>query len=334
MKRLFLPLLAALVACATHSNDDDGNVDESEHDFTIPGDYANVDASEKPPAAREMRALRYFVIPHPDDEVESWSLLEQGTDHYPVLMLLTRGEATRYCDGSGFDPGTGERAPAPQPFGQSTCPDERVDAWHFFLDEMAKSGRSHLGTVTWAGRFVGEVGPGETTPARCDGNSCRESRAFDAWVGERSARIVFDLGDGDLTKEEVIWAVRTVQRTRRLFPIQNEDDVVAAGYANKNPLFGLPYMHGDHLAIHHAIFETDLGLPGPQWGRTSFGDPDAALTLDVSGYAYDAMFHVDGERRVGAHTVAYGWLASPYYRGCENGYACPFSHHQKFWRRF
>lgn len=332
--------LGLLAACASESRSND--VEESEDAFTLPGDGPSIDPRELPPPAATPRVLRYYVIPHADDEMESWSILERDPDHYPVFMLMTRGEQTQYCGGKGFAPNTGERLPQPQPFADrftETCAKERIDAWSFFLDEMSKNGRAHTGSVKHVGKFTGEVRAGDVTPTRCDDlddktKNCHVSRDFEVWVGERSARVVFDLGDGDLSKEEVEWAIHTVQRRRDLFPIQEEDDIVAAGYANKNPLFGLPYAHGDHLAIHHAIYETDFGTPGPQWGRTALGDPDAAVTLWVSGYAFDAMFHVDGNRRVGAHAVAYGWLADPYYEGCERALSSPFSHEQKFWRRF
>jgi hypothetical protein len=339
------------VACSSHSDDppvtgNDANLIVPGTNLAIPVDDALVDRSQLPPPEATQTALRYYVIPHADDEVESWSLLERDTDHYPVLMLMTHGEQSQFCNGSGFDANTNERLPQPQPFSNApsagrwtqTCGDERIDAWHFFLDEIAKEGRSHLGTVSYVGHFTGEIQTGDTSPTRCDSmtptENCHPSQEFDVWVGPRSARVVFDLGDGDVRPEEVIWAVRTVQRHLNLFPIQTEDDVVAAGYANKVIFWGLPYTHPDHEAIHEAIFKTDLGTPGPQWGRTSAGDPDSVLSLAISGFAYNAMFEVDGDRRVGAHTVAYGWLATPYYEGCELGFACPFSHKQNFWKRF
>jgi len=344
-------MLGAALACACGNATDEETVEDTS-DALSSSRGGDEPASGPGAGGYEARTfepslLRYFVIPHADDEIESWALVEHDTTHYPVFILATRGEQTRYCDGSGFDPGTGERAPKPASFSTAPnngrfskhCTDQRVDAWGYFLDEMGKNKRSNIGAVRYIGEFTGQVRQGDPVPQRCDSTSsrtenCRVSAKFEVWAGPHSARVVFDLGDGDLTKEEVVWAVRTVQRHKHLFAVQREDDIVAAGYANGNPLFGLPYLHGDHKAIHEALFHTDLGLPGPQWGRTSFGDPDAVLNLNVSPALYNDVFRVEGDKRVGPHTVAYGWLADPYYRGCEKGYTCVFSRNQKFWRRF
>ena len=71
-----------------------------------------------PPASPDLK-IRYIVLPHPDDEFEAWSMVAGDTTHYIVFILLTRGEYSRYCDGSGISElqaNRAERYPEPQPF--------------------------------------------------------------------------------------------------------------------------------------------------------------------------------------------------------------------------
>lgn len=293
-------------------------------------------------------ALRYFVTAHPDDEIAAWALIEADPTHYVVFVLATRGEQTSYCDGHGFEPQTGEREPLPAGFGPkwgTHCPAQRIDSWHAFLDTMTGLGAAPLGTVAFVGHFEGEVLNGDPTPKRCDSadeSVCAVSKGYDLWVGERSARMVFDLGDGDLSPDEVTWALQTARRIRaQRFPVTAEDDIVGGSYyvsaAAAAAGQGAKYDHPDHHSVHVALWNTDQGVPGPQWGRTGDLDPDRAPdgVWFMSPAAFEAAIRLDGAgpsaQRIGAFQVAYGWLWEGAWPYCEE--FCFLSRKQVLWKR-
>lgn len=269
--------------------------------------------------------LVYIVVPHPDDEFEAWSLLEDAADNYPVFVLCTHGEQTSLADGRGHQPELGEWTPPPQPWGEpgsATVRAQRLASFHAFLDAMADLD-PHLDRNL--------VDHGVLT----DGPS-----PFRLYVGRRSARVVFDGGDGALTPQFVTAAL---QRTRALrtthLPVQREYAVIGAAYVNASAA-GFRYTHPDHRAVHEALWSTDQGVPGPQWCRTATADPDvvrtAGRTEDVSPRTYDAVMGIgpDG-RRTGLLQVLYGWLGpSGGWPAGETDAATMWSRQQSFWRRY
>ncbi|MGH9166147.1 MAG: hypothetical protein ACRDZW_11660 [Acidimicrobiales bacterium] len=279
--------------------------------------------------ALDQRRLRYFLIPHPDDEFSAWSLVNEASQHYPVFVLLTKGEATAFADGRGLQAALGERVPRPQPFmtaGTATVKAQRLDSWHAFLDAMATVDR-RLG-----------IAVGVTSP----------SPHFELFVGPGSARVVFDLGDGRLTPAMVTTALARVRAIRRThLPVSVEDDAVAAGYWNRDYPGSTVYEHRDHRAVHQALWSTDHGLPGPQWGRTARSDPDAVRagrTAVMDAAVYDAAMAVSppppdpavnpAARRIGSLQRCYGWLREDYWPGGELDDTGVFSRSQTFWSRF
>lgn len=270
--------------------------------------------------------LTYIVIPHPDDEFEAWSLIENSADNYPVFLLCTHGEATGMGDGRGFQPHLGEWLPLPQPWaGQHTATlrAQRLHSWHTFLDAMADTDPY----LDRAPAYVGELTDGPSP--------------FRLWVGERSARVVFDGGDGRLTPAFVTAAI---QRTRALrfshFPLRQEYAVIGAAYLNLS-YDGVRYDHRDHRAIHVALWETDQGVPGPHWCRTPAADPDVAATGgrtdEITPATYQTAMALDPltGQRTGLVQMAYGWLGPPegWVLG-ETDATAFFSRQQSFWRRF
>lgn len=277
-----------------------------------------------PPPVSPERRIRYVVVPHPDDEFSAWSLVGGQGDHYVVFVLLTRGEATRFCDGHGLQAVYGERQPPatwPWP-GEGTpgCKALRVDSFNAFLDKMAELDPS-LDVPGPPVRLGSPVGP------------------FDLAVGARTARAVFDLGDGRLTPAAVTAAVQAVRAVRDRLPVTAEDDVVGAAYRNGHYPDAVVYDHPDHLAVHRALHETDQGTPGPQWGRTVATDPERAETFVVPDALYCQVLCVSpynskGAWRTGALQWAYGWLADDYWSADPTKGASIFSQSQDFWRRF
>lgn len=275
------------------------------------------------------RRLRYVLIPHPDDEFAAWSLIQRRRHVFPVFILLTHGEWTTFADGHGIQPELGERVPQPQPFkgpGSLHTAAQRLDSWHTFLDAMADVDDS-------LDRPVSIPSPSEN---------------FQLFVGARTARVVFDLGDGTLTPQAVSDALQEARLLRRVhLPVHDEGDVVAAGYWNRDDPASMYYVHPDHRAVHEALWHTDQGLPGPQWGRTSHGDPDAAArgrTDVVAADIYRAAMGVEpppadpalnpGAWRRGAFQHCYAWLQDAYWPAGERDGSTLFSRTQTFWARF
>ena len=260
--------------------------------------------------------LLYVVVPHPDDEFSAWALLEASPDSYPVFVLCTQGERTGMADGRGCQPELGEWVPPPQPWGEpgsTTVRLQRLASFAAFLDAMLPDA-------------AGPAPVAELT----DGPS-----PFTVQVGRRSARVVFDGGDGRLTPQFVTAAL---QRTRALrethLPALREHAAVGAAYFNSLP-GSVRYTHPDHRAVHEALWHVDQGLPGPQWCRTATVDPDVARTEHVSPQTYRAAMAIAGDgRRTGAFQVFYGWLGGG--RGWpagETDATALFSRRQSFWRR-
>ena len=265
--------------------------------------------------------LVYVVVPHPDDELEAWSLLEDRAGQYPVFVLCTHGEQTVYADGRGAQPELGERIPLPQPWGEpgsATVRAQRLGSFTAFLDRAAALD-PHLDAEL--------VDHG----VLADGPS-----PFSLAVGERSARVVFDGGDGRLSPEFVTAAL---QRTRALrtthLPVREEGGVVGAAYWSTTA-GSVRYAHRDHRAVHTALWHTDQGVPGPQECRTGRTDPDAVRTSSISASTYDALMGIapDG-RRTGVFQVVYGWLGPPQgWPAGQTDATTMWSRQQSFWRRF
>lgn len=277
-----------------------------------------------PPPLSAERRIRYVVVPHPDDEFSAWSLVGGQGDHYVVFVLLTKGEATRFCDGHGLQVAYGERQPATPAggwpgAGTPGCKAMRVESFNAFLDKMAELDPS-----------LDVPGP----PVRLPGPP-----PFELRVGARTARAVFDLGDGTLTPDRVTAAIQAVRAARDRFPVTAEDDVVGAAYRNGHYPDAALYDHPDHRAVHEALYGTDQGTPGPQWGRTVPTDPERAATLAVPDALYCQVLCVSpynskGAWRTGALQWAYGWLADDYWSADPAAGSSVFARTQDFWQRF
>jgi LmbE family N-acetylglucosaminyl deacetylase len=277
-------------------------------------------APDADPAPGAKERIVYVVVPHPDDEFEAWALLEDRPRDYPVFVLCTHGEMTVAADGSAHQPELGERTPLPQPWGgrgSDTVRRQRLGSFSAFLDGMSALDPHLDDDLVDAGELLDGPSP------------------FHVAVGERSARVVFDGGDGELTPAFVTAAL---QRTRTLrhthLPLQQEHAVVGAAYWSTSG-GSVRYTHRDHRAVHEALWHVDQGA-GPQWCRTSRNDRDADLTAAVSPATYDAVMGLapDG-RRTGLFQVVYGWLGPPAgWPAGETDAGTMFSRRQSFWRRF
>ena len=121
--------------------------------------------------------VSYVVVPHPDDEMQAWSLIEDTPDAYKVFVILTYGEQTRYCASPGYDEGTGEASPFPWPAGRwmSSCESARRNSFFDFMAEMARSDDGLPSSFA----FEGVKGPFDSlgyTICRNDAGGCVSDR--------------------------------------------------------------------------------------------------------------------------------------------------------------
>src|SRR6185369_2762705 len=227
-------------------------------EFVTPATGGEPPTAVVPPASPDLK-IRYIVIPHPDDEFEAWSMVADDTTHYIVFILLTRGEHSSYCDGSGISQLQADRAeqyPQPQPFtgsGTEGCAEDRLNAWASFLD--ARGGvESAIGRPGFLGQFDLDVPEGAAVPSKIDASGDRvASTKYLLWVGDKSARFAFDFGDRDLSLNEVVLGVQAVRDLRtRVLPVSEEDDIVAGAYFNDEFSPSIRYEHPDHKAVQEA----------------------------------------------------------------------------------
>jgi len=301
-----------------------------------------------------------YLNPHPDDEYQHWALLENRADIVSIVVLLTRGEQTAFCEADvlllGWQEGL-EPAPRPLPKGRfsDSCAEARVNAFTAYFRDMADSDE------TVPGRFAP---PTTTAPlpdpqnvvcrvddpdleggGAVDPDACLVSTSADIYqdLDGRGALVVFDLGDGDLSDAEVEWAVRTVldELVPVLVPSSARVAGIVGGYSTPAGGFPgcFPYAHPDHLAVDRVLWSTDFGA-GFQASATCATDPRRQLFARVSQSATEAAFATepvegsDDVRRTGAHTANYGWLHATYYPVSRFGQAELFHQDQHYWVRF
>ncbi|WP_420442802.1 hypothetical protein [Candidatus Poriferisodalis sp.] len=284
--------------------------------------------------------MSYIVVPHPDDEMQAWSLIEDSPDAYKVFIMLTIGEQTAYCASPGYDEGTGEASPSPWPAGKwtSSCESARQNSFFDFIAAMADSDDGLPSSFT----FEGVKGPFDSlgyTICRHDAEGCVSDRTAKVWISEVAAVVWFNLGDGDLTDEEVEWAVKTVRDNRSTLGINKSlpnGSLIGASYWNSSYSGCFVYTHDDHLAVYEALWDTDFDI-GYQAAASCDSDPGVARVAQVSYAHFDDAFETSGSSRLGAHVVNYGWLwgeGPGYWPGDYSGQGELFHRDQAFRVRF
>jgi len=284
-----------------------------------PAESPSATPSATATAATEVGGARptsvlYVVLPHPDDEFEVWSQVQDTPDVYKVFVLLTHGEESANCLPTmpGYDPAV-EPAPSPLPLGlwTTTCEEARLNSWRDFLSDMSDTDPSVPGTFRDRGRVERLASRSAPVCRRdADTSTCaRRDRGARLWTDTagHGSLVVFDLGDRDLTSQEVVWAMRTVRDNPTKLGIDPSlpSRGVVGSYANTDHAGCFTYGHPDHLAVSEALIGTDLGL-GPQLAATAKDDPRATVTGTVSTGPLVAAFGWDGS--TGAHARRYGWL--------------------------
>ncbi|WP_412543079.1 hypothetical protein R8Z50_11525 [Longispora sp. K20-0274] len=324
--------------------------------------------------------IQYILSPHPDDVFEAWSLIQDSASNYPVFITLTKGESTGHCTGSKTLNGVTYDLTVPD-----QCKAARMASLNGWLDDQSDNDSSlddHQSTMShhqvtapasgidatgaptvagmtackpaWANGGCAGGNPNANTPVPDNLNSAdgpNIARVVDWWVGATSARVEFDLGDGNLTDAEVLWAVNHVRTSRAAYlPLTNEYGVIAAGYANLGHEYTAcsEYDHHDHRALQEAVYRNDLiPLAGyhPQWGvtcgsqTTSTGvDPEAlAVNGGRANRISDQHYAQNMTPATGYFQSRFGWLADPgpdWASGPDPAGGVMFSQWNYFWKRY
>lgn len=284
--------------------------------------------------------LSYIVVPHAEDEMQAWSLIEDTPDTYKVFIMLTRGEQTAYCTTPGYDAGTGEAEPSPWPAGRWTasCEEARQNSFFRFLAGMAEVDSG----LPREFNFEGVKGPFDSrgqTICRYDDGDCIADLTAEVWTSPQAAVVWFNLGGGDLTTDEVAWAIRTVRDNRSALGIDSSlpsHGLIGASFWNMDYRDCFVYPHEDHRSVQVALWGTDFGI-GYQAAASCQSFPAASWHEQVSMEAFDTAFETAESTRVGAHVVFYGWLWSDepgYWPGDYDGQDELFHRHQSFWVQY
>lgn len=291
-----------------------------------------------------------FVNPHPDDEYQHWALLEESPDLYSLVVLLTRGEQSGFCEpegvASGWQEGL-EPAPEPIPDGRFTdaCAEARIASFTNFFRDMGQvddTVPSDFGPA----RVTAPLPDPERVVCRLDeGEECITNTTVEVLEDARGrgALLIFDLGDGDVTEAEVAWAVHSVLNVfvPELLPETTRVAGIIGGYST--PEAGFPgcfsYPHPDHLAVDRALWTIDFGT-GFQASATCATDPRRQLYARVSALSTEHAFRTEPAPgatevlRTGAHTANYGWLHAAYYPVSTFGQGELFHQGQHYWVRY
>lgn len=219
--------------------------------------------------------IGYYFIPHPDDEVATQALRhcadELGGPRYTVMSLLTQGDQSYHCDTHGGR-------------GSGTCKADRLQSWFEYLDRDG-------------------YGPWEKIQSKAQGGKF----AHDVYRGERSALLVYDLGDQRLTREGATMAVDIARDFGESLDIGGPELLVSSGfmyrYDNPASLTAVNKRrpaHPDHQAVYEAIKKY----------RTAIGAGRAAVCGPVYPGSNTSMEVTNIVQVVDSINTAYGWLSS------------------------
>lgn len=259
--------------------------------------------------------LQYVVIPHPDDEWQAWAQVENDPTTYKIFVLMTNGEQSMYCDSYG-----GKWSFA--------CENKRLNSWAGFFSQMATTDATLPGAL--GAKYATRAFPANgVTICRDDATPC--ARSVRAAVVQndgqgRGALVSFNLGDGDLTEPEVDWALDTVLANRAEFGIPNlpVKNMVASFANNGGPCYNYP--HGDHRAVHLALYNRTYPVPA-QLGATC---STPGSTMHVDKQVSERSIAAAWTATTGAFHKNYGWLGG-YDIDRTGQYGSVFMAKQSFW---
>lgn len=276
----------------------------------------------EPVALEDADGLHLYLVPHPDDELSGWTSLTDAPGLYPVVVLLTAGEATGRCTDAGQDHlqvELGEVVPTPfPPGGRDTpgCREARTSSFRAVLEESA----AHSPVV---------VDLGTAAPRPLD----RPGGPATVVEGPHATLVTLDLGDSALESAQVVGVVEELLALRgELLPDLPVARVTSSAYlgtvSGGEPGCAVPalcpaddaaypYDHADHVATARAARAlVEQGRADEAWLVTSTYDPAAGLHRALPAEVYDDFLGLgDGApaqaERLGSYQRHYGWLAFP-----------------------
>jgi hypothetical protein len=266
---------------------------------------ANAVSSAPPAGALPLKTqVTYVVSPHPDDEFEAWSLVQNSTANFEIFVVLTHGEQTVACDHTGawLDPGE-----IPPPVGNPGrgslgCGVDRIASHRVALNNQANydTALSPLTVLTLAT---------STTPL---GGCSPNSTGYEVWQGNGSnAELIFDIGDGRVTPACVHWAVQTARGVKAsLVGASSLPDFAVIGASYYSTSAGCKnYVHADHKAVFDDLTTTNEGAPH-QWtsicGTANWSGATRAGT--ITDLIWTANMEVVAPNvAVGNMQQSYGW---------------------------
>ncbi len=296
-------------------------------------------------------SVSLIVMPHPDDEMEAWSLIENSPNNYKVFVFVTRGNSTGHCKTSAglqsLQTQWGEIDPTPNtgvtwPLSQDECSTLRMRSTVNFLNAMSLQD-SYLPSALHRVTTIRLPLNGVRLPS---GDNSAE--VYDG--GKYGKVIFFNLTDGTVSKPGVDWVVQSVMGNKPELGIPTNLPVynILGPFANNIPYPRCSlYPHPDHEAVHQALYHTNFGVTGYQAGATCVTDRDAVLTKDVTQASWERAFALDRTtlQRQGLFEQHYGWLNSDLTGWNDNPSTVtqvvlgalphtPFMRHQSFWKRY
>lgn len=179
------------------------------------------------------------------------------------------------------------------------------------------------------------------------------------YIGKNTARIYFNLGDGNLTSDEVLWAMKTVRANLSLLPVQKEAGVVGPMYSTYTSSTGAPYCtssvtfdgatnwvynnytHPDHHAVDDVLRSFNLfggaHVPQDAWvtpcqATTSTMNVSATVSGWLAEYGVNSAepqpagsqpTSCTNDQHTGVAQASFGWLDFARLGGCggnQGGY--------------
>lgn len=286
--------------------------------------------------------ITYIVTAHPDDEYAAWALIHRSSSNYPVFCVLTRGEQTDRCPGPNIQAGENGYG---FPYGAlaankgSDCASVRINSFTSFLTGMTGSGSgsdSYLANPTVGAQISG-------ARSGVSGYGTVSNRGYLLYAHSKCAALFFDLGDGTLEENEVLWALASARAARAAGELPNlpEYAIICGAYywtdaANSNVNGSRYYYHRDHASVSKAIYNNAI-IPGAyRWGATADLDTRPGRTDPISRYVHERAFvRNPSGASIGVLQREYGWLSDPSYWAfghfIKDGGGTTYT--QRFWQR-
>ncbi|MFZ1323995.1 MAG: hypothetical protein WAQ57_02430 [Candidatus Saccharimonadales bacterium] len=299
--------------------------------------------------------ISWVVVPHEDDELEAWSMIQDTPGDYKLFIYLTRGEETGYCSSnlSGLNTTKGELAPSPIPGSKWTqsCETARISSTLNFFSQMNNTDATLPSDPVFYKQSVQFPANGVNVQ-RCDnhngtqlpvcGGTAITDRSALVYSGGTYGRFIFfNLGDGDVTKEEAKWAIDIVMNNKTTLGVPtniSSSNLLGASFSNMKTTTSVckQYAHADHRAVHDALWNHNFtAFSGYQAAATCAADTDASLHKSISDARWNDAFglYTNGTA-YGAYHKHYGWLWPNLYSFDATHQGTVVHKNQHFWKRY